>query len=267
MKKKITSAFLMLIITVPILIIGGNLFSAFVYITSLVAMNEFLKIKDCKKEIPLFIKCLCFISITFLIFSNFRDMLIYSIDYRVLSGIFAMFLIPTILYHDRVKYSINDAFYLIGGVLFLGISFSLILVIRSININLLVYVFLIGICCDIYAFITGNLIGNTVLLRDISPNKTIEGMIGGLLFGTFIPIMYYITIVNSQFNIFILVVITVFLCALGIIGDLCFSAIKRYFKKKDFSEIIPGHGGILDRLDSIIFILLGFTFFIDIIGG
>ena len=58
-----------------------------------------------------------------------------------------------------------------------------------------------------------------------------------------------------------------FLSVLGHLGDLCFSLIKRYFDKKDFSNLIPGHGGILDRFDSIIFILLGFMYFINIIGG
>ena len=52
---------------------------------------------------------------------------------------------------------------------------------------------------------------------------------------------------------------------MGQFGDLCFSAIKRYYNKKDFSNIMPGHGGILDRFDSIIFVVLAFTFFITLI--
>jgi phosphatidate cytidylyltransferase len=59
--------------------------------------------------------------------------------------------------------------------------------------------------------------------------------------------------------------VTLFLSVLGQLGDLTFSAIKRYFGKKDFSNIMPGHGGILDRLDSSIFVLLGFLFFTSII--
>ena len=58
---------------------------------------------------------------------------------------------------------------------------------------------------------------------------------------------------------------SLFLSILGQYGDLVFSAIKRYYGKKDFSNIMPGHGGILDRFDSIIFVILGFMFFITLI--
>ena len=127
--------------------------------------------------------------------------------------------------------------------------------------------FLIAIFSDTYAYITGSLIGNRKLLKEVSPTKTIEGLIGGIVFGTFVPTMYYITVIDPQFNLLLLVFITMFLSVLGHLGDLCFSLIKRYFDKKDFSNLIPGHVGILDRFDSIIFILLGFMYFINIIGG
>ena len=119
---------------------------------------------------------------------------------------------------------------------------------------------------DTYALITGKLVGKHKLTT-ISPNKTIEGLIGGLLFGTFIPVVFYKTVINTNINTIKLTLITMFLCLLGQFGDLAFSAIKRYFGKKDFSNLIPEHGGLLDRLDSITFILLGFMFFISIIGG
>ena len=268
MGKKILSAFLLLVIFIPIFMIGGGIFYTFIYVISLLGMHEFMNVKDSKKSIPLFIKFLSYVSVSFLIFSNMRsESLIFSIDYRILSGIFSLFLIPTVLYHDRSLYSINDAFYMIGGVLFLGISFSLLVIARNISLSILIYIFLIGIVSDTYAFITGMLIGNKKLLEEVSPSKTIEGMIGGIIMGTFVSVMYYVTVINPQFNLFLLIIITLFLCILGHLGDLCFSAIKRYFGKKDFSNIIPGHGGILDRFDSIIFILLGFMFFVNIIGG
>ena len=63
----------------------------------------------------------------------------------------------------------------------------------------------------------------------------------------------------------IVILMSLFLSILGQYGDLVFSAIKRYYGKKDFSNIMPGHGGILDRFDSIIFVILGFMFFITLI--
>ena len=262
MGKKFLSAIIMLLIFIPVFYIGGSLYNVFIYVLGFLALNEFLTVKNSKKEIPLFIKLLSYLAYSFLVFSNVKnDSLIFSIDYRVFCGTFLLFLIPNILYNDRKKYSINDAFYMIGSVLFLGISFSLMLLIRNYDLHLIIYLFLIGVVSDVYAFITGNLVGKRKLLKEVSPCKTIEGMIGGLVFGTFAPVMYYITVIDSGINIIDIIGMTFFLCSLGIFGDLCFSNIKRYFGVKDFSDIIPGHGGILDRFDSIIFIMLGFMFF------
>ncbi len=77
--------------------------------------------------------------------------------------------------------------------------------------------------------------------------------------------MYYINFVNTDANIFNVIIVTTFLSIIGQFGDLFFSAIKRYYGKKDFSNIMPGHGGILDRFDSIIFIMLAFSFFLTLI--
>ena len=62
-----------------------------------------------------------------------------------------------------------------------------------------------------------------------------------------------------------LIVVTLFLTVVGQLGDLFFSAIKRYFDKKDFSNLMPGHGGVLDRLDSIIFVMLAFSMFMTLL--
>lgn len=268
MLKKFLSALLMLLIFIPISMVGGIVFYLFIYFISLIGMHEFLNIKESKKHIPIFTRVLSYIAFSFIIFNSVNSSsLIFSIDYRILSGIFALFLIPTILYHDSSIYSVNDSFFMIASILFLGISFSMLIVTRNVSFELLIYLLLIGVISDTYAFITGSLIGKRKLLESISPSKTVEGMIGGVVFGTFIPVMYFITVVNPNFNLLSLIFITLFLCVLGHMGDLCFSNIKRYFDKKDFSNMIPGHGGILDRFDSIIFILLGFMFFINIIGG
>ena len=112
--------------------------------------------------------------------------------------------------------------------------------------------------------LTGKYVGRIKLAPVISPNKTVEGLIGGTLMGTFVATMYYISVIDV-YSIGGIVIITLLLSLLGQLGDLVFSFIKREFGKKDFSNIIPGHGGILDRLDSIIFVTLGFLIFLTIL--
>lgn len=264
--KRTISALILVSIIIPIIITGGNIYNTAVFIISLIGLNEFINIKNEKKQVPMFIRTISFVALSFLIFTNMNTLSTFTIDYRILSGIFILFLLPSILYNDRKKYSINDAFYLIGSTLFLGISFGLLIPIRTLGINILIYLLLISSMADTYALITGKLIGKHKLTT-ISPNKTVEGLVGGVIFGTFIPVVFYKTVINPDINTIKLTLITMFLCLLGQFGDLAFSAIKRYFGKKDFSNLIPEHGGILDRLDSITFILLGFMFFISIIGG
>lgn len=266
MKKRVISAIVALAILVPIFINGGLIFNFAIYILSILGLKEFLSAKGSKKPIPSFIEFISYIIFSMLILFNVnsKDM-IYSIDLRVLSGLFLIFLIPTVLYHDRSQYSVTDAFYLIGGIFFLGISFSLMILIRSISLNLIIYLFLITTLTDSYAYITGSLIGRHKLLESVSPNKTWEGMIGGTLFGVVISTVFYVVVINTNSNLYQIALITFFLSIIGQFGDLCFSAIKRYFNIKDFSNIMPGHGGILDRFDSIIFVILGFMFFISII--
>ena len=77
--------------------------------------------------------------------------------------------------------------------------------------------------------------------------------------------VYYLTVIDSNASVFVIAGVVLLLSIVGQLGDLFFSAIKRRFKVKDFSNLMPGHGGVLDRLDSIIFVMLAFTFFVNIL--
>ena len=263
MKKRVISAAIMLLICVPLLLKGGLIYQIGVILISMWGLHEFLSLKDDKKEIPAFICFLSYTSLLLLELNNLKtNTYTLAIDYRLLSGIFLVFLIPTILYPNKKVYSIKDAFYFIGAIFFLGIGFSMLLTIRNISLITMVYLILIATITDTFALITGKLIGKHKLIERVSPNKTIEGTLGGMFFGVLISSVYYQLVIDPNVSLWYLITMTSFLSIMGQFGDLCFSAIKRYFNAKDFSNIIPGHGGILDRLDSIIFILLAFTFFV-----
>lgn len=266
MKTRIISAAIMILIALPLLLNGGAMYNIGVYIISLMALKEFIDIKSSKKEVPIFIKIISFVVMSLMLLSNFNtDKVIFSIEYPYIAGIFIAFLIPTVLYHNRETYSINDAFYLIGGIFFLSASMMLLMSVRTIRLALMIYLILIATMTDTFALLTGMLIGKHKLLVEISPNKTVEGTIGGTFFGTFIAAVFYYNVINTGISIPILIIATMFLSIMGQFGDLTMSAIKRYYGKKDFSNLIPGHGGILDRFDSILFILLAYVFFMKFI--
>ena len=119
MKTRLISAIIALAIIIPLILNGGAIFNLGVYVISILALKEFLDIKSTKKQIPIFIQLIAYIFITILIAFNSKDLSnVFTLDYRILAALFMAFLIPTVFYHERSKYSINDAFYLIGGLLF-----------------------------------------------------------------------------------------------------------------------------------------------------
>ena len=265
MRTRVISAIVALIILIPIFYIGGPIFNVATYAITILGFREFIKVRD--RETPDFIRFISYLIITFMFFEiALAKELNFIVDYRLLSGLFIAILLPVVLYHNEKKYNINDAFYLLGGILFLGLSIPLFCVYRELGLRVIVYLLSITITTDTYAYIVGSLIGRHKLQEDISPKKTIEGLIGGTLMSTFVGTMFFTTVITSPINIYQVILITFFLSIVGNIGDLFFSAIKRSYKIKDFSNIMPGHGGILDRIDSIIFVMLVFTFFTGILG-
>lgn len=266
MKQRVISATIALLLFVPILFYGGWVFEIAVLLLALQGLREFIHIKETRKKLPDFIKFISYILLAIMVLSTAgMEEYNFNVDFRLLSAIFLSYLIPVVMYHSREKYSVNDAFYLISGIFFIGMSFNLLILIRSVSLNYMIYLFLITIITDTYAYFIGSLIGENKLLENISPKKTWEGSIGGTIFGVLVGSVFYHVVIDATLPIYVVVLMTLFLSILGQFGDLVFSAIKRYFGKKDFSNIMPGHGGILDRLDSIIFVMLGFMFFISII--
>ena len=266
MKQRVISAIVMLALVIPVFIIGGDLFKVAILIIAMLGLKEYLDIKETKKTLPIFIKLLGYLFIPLLLFTvDVNKHFVMSVDFRVIASLFLLLLLPVVLYHKRETYSINDANYVFTGVMFLGIAMSLFTTYFEMNKDLLLYLILITVFTDTFAYLTGMLIGKNKLLEVVSPKKTWEGFIGGTLFGVFVATIFYTTIVDNSVSLPVVIVVTTILSIIGQMGDLFFSAIKRYFDKKDFSNLMPGHGGILDRLDSLIFVLLAYGFFLTIL--
>ena len=108
---------------------------------------------------------------------------------------------------------------------------------------------------DTFAYFTGKFLGKNKLAPKISPNKTVEGAIGGLLGGTVLSFLYVIFFAQKATGVLWYLLLAFLLALFSQFGDLAASLAKRYFGIKDFGKIIPGHGGVLDRVCSIIFVL------------
>ncbi len=118
---------------------------------------------------------------------------------------------------------------------------------------------------DSAAYFVGSAIGKRKLYPAISPNKSVEGAIGGLV-GSIVGAYIFKIIFLPQVDGWIILFMAACLSVLGQIGDLFESMLKRSFKVKDSGTIIPGHGGILDRLDSLLFVFPATYYFVFFIG-
>jgi phosphatidate cytidylyltransferase len=146
------------------------------------------------------------------------------------------------------------------GVTYVAVSFTSLSLIRYINHNfgvfLVVLVFVISWTCDTAAFAVGSLIGKHKLIPEISPKKTVEGAIGGVVFSALLCALYGLgldlVIEKIQVNYLYLVLFGIILSVVSQLGDLIASLIKREYGVKDYGRIFPGHGGVLDRFDSVL---------------
>lgn len=257
LKTRIISAIVALIIFVPLIILGGWFIKIGVAVLAILGMKEFLDLPN-KGKRPIYVDIIFYALVLILTLMNERRTMYYLLT----------FLIPSLIVifcNDNKKYNADDSFKLSGMCLLIGVVFHEFILIRESNIMLLIYLFLITISTDTFAQFGGMLIGKHKLAPKISPKKTWEGSITGGIFGTLIPTVFYYLTINSNANIFGLVLITFLLSCLGQLGDLFFSCIKRNHDIKDFSNIMPGHGGVLDRLDSIIFAIIGYILLSGII--
>ena len=165
----------------------------------------------------------------------------------------ALFLVTGVMYYEWInitKTSPNKFVWYVSGIIYCLSFLMSIFLIYSSSYLMLFYLILVIMVTDIFALFCGKLIGGKKLAPAISPNKTWSGFFGGLMFSTIAGYYFYHNFIED--NIFGLY-LSIFISILAQIGDLFESKIKRIFLVKDSGSLIPGHGGLLDRLDGFVF--------------
>ncbi|NOQ14637.1 MAG: phosphatidate cytidylyltransferase [Methyloprofundus sp.] len=186
-------------------------------------------------------------------------------DIRTYSGVIELLMIPAVLFWFWVMFRIRKSGaellelklsqfkkLLIGGLVLFAAWFFLsrLLVLEAPAMTM--YLFLLIWAADIAAYFAGKKFGITKLAIDISPGKTLEGMYGALAAAVVMGLIFTLSFGFSMLSIIDFVLLSVITVLVSIYGDLFFSAAKRIRGVKDSGTILPGHGGLLDRLDSVI---------------
>ena len=177
-------------------------------------------------------------------------------------------LLSYLLSKHELSRSLVDVSVLIFGMLYIGFTLGHLLLIRALpdGIFLVFFVILVTWAGDTGAYYTGVSMGRTPLAPRISPNKTVEGLVGGCLLAVVIALIARAWFIPS-FTIVDALVLGVMLTVAGLVGDLSESMFKRGAGVKDSGGLIPGHGGMLDRLDSLLLTAPTYYYYVTLVKG
>ena len=253
--KRVTSALLGFPLVVAVLMIGNKyIVDIALSLIAIIGMSEYFNAVS-KESKP--VKWLGYLSCLSISFIH-----IIPIEYL---NLIATITIPTILLilflqviATNMKTNFKDIAYTFLGIFYVIFFMMFIAFIRGMeNGKILIwYAIFAAWGTDVFAFIIGMKFGKHKF-SEVSPKKSIEGCIGGTI-GAIIIILIYTYILNTYFGMnysyIYITAIGLVLSLIGQVGDFAASSIKRYVDIKDYSNLIPGHGGILDRIDSLLFL-------------
>ncbi len=255
------------ILGIPLLIIVINLGSIplliGVILLSSIGLQEVYNTFQIKKENK--------INMTLEIILNILLLIIMDLD----SNLILPYIILLFIFHFSYQLFTKSPSFENGLLSFIGIVYVGFMLGHILLFDKLIYgkyliwlVFIIAFTTDTFAYFIGSYLGKTKLCPNISPKKTIEGSIGGILGSLFVCILYGIylnKVQNISISLMHFAILGIFASIISQFGDLTASLIKRNYGIKDFGKIFPGHGGILDRFDSIIFVTPAVYYYINIL--
>lgn len=253
--SRIISALILFPIVLVVLIFGNVYVTDIAFaVVALIAMNEYF---NAFKEKAKPVKWLGYLACILIAFIHIIpvEKVVLALGIGIPVVILVLFLQVII---TNMKTTYNDIAitffgicYIVGFTLFLPLLLG-----RSDGKILIWYIVIFAWCTDVFAYVVGKFFGKHKFSK-VSPNKSIEGCIGGTI-GAIIIGLIYTAVINNCFDMNIsypaICAIGLALSIIGQVGDFAASSIKRYTGIKDFSNLIPGHGGMLDRIDSVIFI-------------
>lgn len=224
------------------LLIGGNSLKFIILCLTILSLMEFSKALGQKKININKYLIIIFTIIYYIVGLKYLGILIY---------IFFILLLFCTLNRNNNIVDISLSFI---SIFYIVIPFSFIFILGETNIYLCWFIFLSAWSTDTTAYLMGKNFGKHKISK-ISPNKTLEGFISGVI-GCILILLIYGLLFKNVLKIQIIDLILIGICTgiVGQIGDLIASSIKRFTEIKDFGSLIPGHGGVLDRFDSILMI-------------
>lgn len=247
-RTRFASGVVLMAITITLMVCGSYPLFWVITLISLVGLFELYHAVRTEKTFPAFTGYLSSIVIDMLILND-------KYEYLLMWIIFTLMVFMTCYVISYPKYNSEQVTMLFFGLIYVTVMLSFVFKVRFVeNGILLVWLIFIGAWgSDTCAYCVGKLIGKHKMPSKLSPNKTIEGCIGGILGAALIGFIFAAVFYDKRSVWWQLPVIGAVSSVISQIGDLAASAIKRNCNIKDYGHLIPGHGGILDRFDSIIF--------------
>jgi phosphatidate cytidylyltransferase len=244
---------------IALLFLGGNWFTALIVLLSMIGYDEYLRMNGLRNYQTAYIIGL--MAMLFIILPISFDQLSVSSMIWILT-----LLLLTITVITKNKVTIDQMAQLLLGVIYLGFGFHYMIFTRLMDPHGLFWTLLILACIwatDSGAYFSGMAFGKHLLWPAISPKKTIEGALGGLILSVIIAICF--SLVHPELITIVKALgLGIIIAVVGQMGDLIQSAYKRVKGVKDTGAILPGHGGVLDRVDSWL-IVFPFVHFFSVI--
>ncbi|KRL04271.1 phosphatidate cytidylyltransferase [Liquorilactobacillus oeni] len=252
MKQRVLTAVIALIIFIPLVIIGGVPFEILSILLGLIGLSEIYIMRKkllVSPEAGLGVLA----SLALMVPQGWLSFLPSTSTRYTLFYFFVLLLLVYTVF-TRNRFSFDDAAVLTLGIIYTSVGFRFLISARETGISMIFYLLLTVWATDTGAYMVGRKFGKNKLAPHISPNKTWEGSIGGVIVALIVGIIFNLYF-PQKFSLVPMIFISLILAVVAQLGDLVESALKRYYGVKDSGKILPGHGGILDRFDSLLFVL------------